>query len=60
MAKRIETVRKENALIRNKILKGLRASFKKLVLKNSLEDDELIVSVKGKIKSVKARNIKIS
>lgn len=59
MAKGIATVRKENALIRNKILRGLRASYKKLVLKNALENDELILSVNGKIKSVRARKIKI-
>jgi hypothetical protein len=59
MAKRVEPVRKENALIRNKILRGLRVSYKKLVLKNALEDGELILSVNGKIKKVRARRIKI-
>ncbi len=59
MAKCVEPVRKENAIIRNKILKGLRVSYKKLVLKNALEDGELILSVNGKIKKVRARMIKI-
>jgi hypothetical protein len=59
MEKRTETIRKENVLIRNKVLKGLRESYKKLVIKNKLEDDELVLSVNGKIKNVKARRIKV-
>lgn len=59
MEKRTEKIRKENVLIRNKVLKGLRESYKKLVIKNKLEDDELVLSVNGKIKNVKARRIKV-
>jgi hypothetical protein len=59
MEKRTETIRKENVLIRNKVLKGLKESYKKLVIKNKLEDDELVLSVNGKIKNVKARRIKV-
>lgn len=59
MEKRIETIRKENVLIRNKVLKGLKESYRKLVIKNKLEDGELVLSIKGKIKNVKARRIKV-
>jgi hypothetical protein len=59
MEKRTETIRKENVLIRNKVLKGLKESYRKLVIKNKLEDGELVLSIKGKIKNVKARRIKV-
>lgn len=59
MEKRTETIRKENVLIRNNVLKGLKESYRKLVIKNKLEDGELVLSIKGKIKNVKARRIKV-
>jgi hypothetical protein len=53
------TISKEHQLLRNRILKGLRLSFKRLVKETALRDGDLVFSINGKIKSIKARKIKI-
>lgn len=42
-----------------KVLEGLRLSFKKLVLQLRKDDEELIFSRDGKIVRVKARDIEV-
>ena len=59
MAKTERSLSKEHTLIRNKIMKGLRLSFKKLVKEKALRNEELVFSEKGKIKFVKAKKIKV-
>jgi hypothetical protein len=54
-----KSVSKEHQLIRNKVMKGVRLSFKKLVKEKALRDEELVFSENGKIRFVKARKIKI-
>jgi hypothetical protein len=49
----------ERTILRNKIEKGLEKSFKKLVLKTRLEKGDLVISVNGKAKKVKASKIRI-
>ncbi len=59
MEKSTGTIKKEHKLIRDKVLRGLRLSYKKLVKKRALENGDLVLMVNGKIKNVKARKIKI-
>jgi hypothetical protein len=54
-----KSVSKEHQLIRNKVMKGVRLSFKNLVKEKSLRDEELVFSENGKIRFVKARKIKV-
>ncbi len=54
-----KSVSKEHRLIRNKVMKGVRLSFKKLVKEKALRDEELVFSENGKIRFVKARKIKV-
>jgi len=59
MEKSTGTIKKERKLIRVKVLRGLRLSYKRLVKKRTLENDDLVLMVTGKIRNVKARKIKI-
>ena len=44
-------------IIRDKILKGLKLSFERLVEKKSKEDGELVFSIDGHIIHVKAKDL---
>ena len=59
MEKANTTIQKEHRLIRNKFMKGVRLSFKRLVSQAALNDDELLFVVDNKVKAVRARKIKI-
>ena len=59
MEKSTTTIKKEHQVIRNKIVKGLKLSYKKLVKQRALENGELVIMVDGKVRSVKARKIKV-
>jgi hypothetical protein len=59
MEKSTGTIKKEHKLIRVKVLRGLRLSYKKLVKQRALENGDLVLMVTGKIRNVKARKIKI-
>lgn len=59
MAKIIESLSKNRKLIRNKVMKGLRLSFKKLVKEKALRNEELVFSENGKLNFVKAKKIKV-
>lgn len=59
MATNSKSISKKHQLIRNKVMKGLRVSFKKLVKEKALRDEELVFSENGKIKFVKANKIKV-
>jgi hypothetical protein len=50
--------KKENNILRNKIMKGIQLAIKKLIDISKKNDEELIVYKNGKIVSVKAKNIK--
>lgn len=43
----------------DKVEQGLKVSYKKLVEKYAISDDELILSENGKIVRVKAKDIKL-
>jgi hypothetical protein len=43
--------------LRTKILKGINASYNKLLIATQKEDGELVVSKNGKVVRVKARNL---
>ncbi|MDD5569908.1 MAG: hypothetical protein PHD97_02010 [Bacteroidales bacterium] len=47
---------KKTKNIRDKILKGIEIAFKKLLESKIKEDGELIFSIDGKIKKIKAKN----
>lgn len=58
MAKNFGTIQKEHQVVRDKFLKGMKLSFKKLVKEASLRDEKLVFSVERKIRSIRARKIK--
>ena len=47
----------ETNTLRTKILKGINASYNKLLIATQKEDGELVVSKNGKIVRVKARDL---
>jgi len=47
----------ETNTLRTKILKGINASYNKLLIATQKEDGELIVSKNGKVVRVKARDL---
>ena len=51
-------MKKENILLRNKIIKGLNLTYNRLLEQKQKEDGELVFSHEGKITKVKARNLK--
>ncbi len=51
-------ISKEHKLIRNKVMKGLRISFRRLLEDKKQKDEELVFFENGKIKFVKARKIR--
>ncbi|NOS90555.1 MAG: hypothetical protein HOP30_01415 [Cyclobacteriaceae bacterium] len=59
MEKSTTTIKKEHQVFRNKIVKGLKLSYNRLVKQRALENGELVMMVDGKVRSVKARKIKV-
>ena len=51
-------MKKENVLLRNKIIKGLNLTYNRLLEQKQKEDGELVFSHEGKITTVKARKLK--
>jgi len=59
MEKSTTTIKKEHQIIRNKTVKGLKLSYQRLVKQRALQNGELVMMVDGKVRSVKARKIKV-
>lgn len=55
---KVKTIKKENDILGDKLLKGSRLAVKKLIEERAKTNDYLIVSKNGKVVKIRARDIR--